>query len=127
GHGTTNPVFGSNANLKSVGPSCRSNGTALLPIGFAGFNGWFAFSSIPVPSSYNVIENVFENPPPLPVHTSDPNSGTLIHRILNAFTFANPNACTGNVLRSIRHELGFRSAQAGDIFGNPARNASIFG
>ena len=32
-------VFGSPVNRRSVGPSCRSNGTTLLPIGLAGFSG----------------------------------------------------------------------------------------
>ena len=38
-HPTITPVFGSRVYRRSVGPSCRSNGTELLPIGFAGFNG----------------------------------------------------------------------------------------
>src|SRR6185369_17217297 len=126
-HPTITFVFGSVRNNKSVGPSCRSNGTALLPIGFAGFSGWFAFSSMPVPSSYNVIENVFENPLPSPVQTSFPNSGTLIQRILNAFTFAKPTAITGKSLKSIARAFGLRSAHAGAIFGAPLRNAGTVG
>src|ERR1043165_2901260 len=126
-HPTIVPVFGSLVNLRSVGPSCRSNATALLPIGFAGFNGWLAFSSIPVPASKIVVENVFDSPPPSPVHTSLPNSGTLIHLTLNALMFANPSACTGNVLRSNVLEAGFKSAHAAAIFGNPALNSGTVG
>src|SRR6185295_4706615 len=99
-HPTITFVFGSVRNTRSVGPSCKSNGTALLPIGFAGFNGWLAFSSMPVPSSYRVIENVFVSPDCADTHNSFPNSGTLIQRILNAFTFAKPTAMTGNVPRN---------------------------
>src|SRR6185369_1680200 len=118
---------GSVRNTKSVGPSCKSNGTALLPIGFAGFSGWFAFSSMPVPSSYNVIENVFVTPACAPAHASFPNSGTLIQRILNAFTFAKPTAITGNVPGNPAREPGFRSVHAGAIFGAPLRNAGTVG
>src|SRR6185369_12431394 len=84
-------------------------------------------TTAPVPSSYSVIENVFENPPPSPVQTSFPNSGTLIHRILNAFTFANPTAITGKSLKSSARAFGLRSAHAGAIFGAPLRNAGTVG
>jgi hypothetical protein len=65
----------------------------------------------------NVTENVFDAPAssPAAVQSSSPNSGTLIHLTLNAFTFANPNACTGNVQSSADLESGFRSAQAGAL------------
>src|SRR5213083_1158426 len=111
-------------NRRSVGPSCRSKGTELLPIGLAGFNGWFAFSSIPVPSSYSVTENVLDA---FVVHNSAPNCGTLIHRILNAFTFAKPSAWTGNVHRFAPREAGLMSVHAGAILFSPARNSGTVG
>src|SRR6185295_6212956 len=131
-HPTITFVFGSVRNTRSVGPSAQSKSAELLPIGLAALKPRELFSSddvaepettAPVPSSYSVIENVFENPPPSPVQTSFPNSGTLIQRILNAFTFAKPTAITGKVLKSISHDEGLRSAHAGAIFGAPLRNA----
>src|SRR5512143_1512738 len=143
GHPTNVPVFGSRVNRRSVGPSAQSNATALFPIGFAGLKSHELFSSdavadgpftrpasggttAPVPSSNNVIENVLEKPPPAPAHPSLPASGTLIHLSLNALTFANPKACTGNVRKSISHEVGFKSVHAGAILGSPPRNSGMF-
>src|SRR6185436_426252 len=80
-------------------------------------------STAPVPSSYRVIENVFVSPDCAAAHASFPTSGTLIHRILNAFTFANPTAITGNVPGNAAREFGFKSAHAGAIFGAPRQNA----
>src|SRR5438128_697269 len=124
GQPTSTPVFGSRVKRKSVGPSCRSNGTALLPIGLAGFNGCEAFSSMPVPSSYSVTANVLLA---LVVQLSEPNSGTLIQRTLNALMLAKPSACTGKVARFTARELGSRSAHAGAIFGKPKRNSGTVG
>src|SRR4030095_13298110 len=62
----------------------------------------------------------------VPTQSSEPNSGTLIHLTLNAFTFAKPNACTGNVQRLISRELGFKSVQAGAILGGPVLKSGIF-
>ncbi len=119
GQPTTIPDTGSLLNLNAVGPSNRSNATALFPIGFAGFSGWFAFSSSPVPSSNRSIENVLMDP-----QHSNPNSGTLIFLILKSLTPANPSACTGNVLRNPpARDPGFRSHQAAAILGRPDRNA----
>src|SRR6266571_2052505 len=134
-------------NRRSVGPSNWSNAAELLPIGLAGFSGWFSFSSKPVPSSYSVIENVLVAPPtrpPPPTQHSKPNSGTLIQRTLNSLLLANPSAITGKVLNAgapagfvkvpgnwqlaPKARLpGFRSAQAAAIFGRPRRNAGIDG
>src|SRR5262245_52036730 len=100
---TSVPVFGSRVNLRSVGPSAQSNAAALFPIWFPAAKARLLFSSdavgtpantglvvggttAPVPSSNSVIENVFDNPLPCAVHASWSNSGTLIHRTLNAFT-----------------------------------------
>ena len=83
---------------------------------------------MPVPSSYNVIENVFVRVPNCAAtHASFPNSGTLIHRILNAFTFAKPTASTGNVLRFTAREFGIQDpptpARSSALrFGMPARS-----
>src|SRR5262249_17875403 len=88
----------------------------------AGLKGWFAFSSIPVPSSYRSIENVLLDP-----QHSNPNSGTLIHLIRKSLTAANPSACTGNVFRAPPvPEPGFRSVHAAAIFGRPDLNAGTF-
>src|SRR5512143_1922537 len=134
---TNTPVFGSRVNLKSVGPSCRLNkacpSSRLLPIAADGLNDSVVFSSAPVPSSNNVTENVFDapaipvniwSPICVPTHPSDPNSGTLIHLTLNAFTLANPNACTGNEHRLTARALGFKSVHAGAILGSPCRNCN---
>src|SRR5215471_3229864 len=116
------PDTGSLLNRSAVDPSNRSNATALFPIGFAGFNGWFAFSSTPVPSSNRSIENVL-----LELHASNPNSGTLIHLIRKSLIAANPSACTGNVFKNpFAREPGFRSAHAAAIFGRPALNNGTF-
>src|SRR5262249_26050509 len=104
-------------------------------IGLAGLNGWFAFSSIPVPSSNSVTENVFEVPDsnmvPFgsaePVQPSSANLGTLIHLTLNAFMFANPKAKTGKSRLKDARASGFRSAHAGAIFGSPALNLGTVG
>src|SRR5262245_12388588 len=122
------PVVGSVTNLRSVGPSRRSNGTALFPIGFTGFSGWFAFSSIPVPSSNRFIENVFPPiPNPLVAQRSESNSGTSIQRILKSLTPANPRACTGNVNKLTLRDDGLRSTQAGAILGGPVLNSGTVG
>jgi hypothetical protein len=62
-----------------------------------------------------------------PTQNSDPNSGTLIQRTLNAFTLANPSAITGNVPQFTDRDNGFKSAHAGAIFGNPNLNAGTLG
>src|SRR3989442_9101177 len=82
---------------------------------------------MPVPSSNNVTEKVFENPPPFPVHSSLPNCGTLIQRTLNALMFANPNACTGKSLKSRSHAEVLRSVHAGAIRGGPVLKAGTVG
>src|SRR5438128_1320600 len=135
GQPTSTPVFGSRVKRKSVGPSCRSNGTALLPIGLAGFNGCEAFSSMPVPSSYSVTANVFDSPDAsnvpaalaVPVQVSEPNSGTLIQRTLNALMLAKPSASTGKARSVAARAAGFRSAHAGAILGKPTRNSGTVG
>src|SRR5690242_3358454 len=135
GQPTSVPVFGSRVNRRSVGPSCRSNGTALLPIGLAGLSGCEAFSSMPVPSSYNVTAKVFDSPEPMkvplgsadPVQPSEPNSGTLIHRTLKALMLAKPSANTGKLRSVAARAAGFRSAHAGAIFGSPKRNSGTVG
>src|SRR6185436_7386649 len=76
-----------------------------------------------VPSSYSVTEKVLEKPPPAPVQTSCSNSGTLIHRTLNALMLAKPSACTGKSRRSKSHAVGFKSTHAGAILGAPVRKA----
>src|SRR5262249_19004928 len=128
GHPMITPVVGSVTNLRSVGPSKRSNGTVLFPIGFAGLSGWFAFSSIPVPSSNRLIENVF---PPKPnafvEQPSEPNSGTLIHLILKSLTLANPSACTGKLIGFTALADGLRSVHAGAIRGGPILNSGTVG
>src|SRR5581483_8658135 len=135
GQPISTPVFGSRVKRRSVGPSCRSNGTALLPIGLAGFNGWLAFSSTPVPSSYSVTEKVFASPEPMnvpfgnaePVQPSEPNSGTLIQRTLKALMLAKPKARTGKSRKVVARAAGLRSAQAGAIRGSPKRNSGTVG
>src|SRR5262245_48414781 len=74
---------------------------------------------MPVPSSNSVTENVLLDPQPSP-----PNSGTLIHRTLNAFTFPNPSACTGKFLGLTALAFGFKSVHAGAILGGPALKSS---
>src|SRR5262249_4239443 len=141
-------------NRRPLRPSRRSNGTELLPIGLP-LSAWSSFSSKPVPSSYNVIENVLVAPATAPdtgvlkpTQHSNPNSGTLIQRTLNALTLANPIAITGNVLNAgppsglpntpvgvvgptqdepTTRLDGLRSAQAAAIFGGPIRNSGTLG
>src|SRR3989440_659346 len=137
GQPTKMPVFGSRVKRRSVGPSCRSKAPdaigahgPLVPIGLAGFNGWHAFSSMPVPSSYSVTEKVLLLLPGetlVPVQPSEPNSGTLIQRTRKALTLAKPSACTGNDVRFTDRADGLRSAQAGAILGRPARNSGTVG
>src|ERR1041384_5171960 len=125
-------------NLRSVGPSAQSNATALLPIGLAALKARELFSSdavgdevtAPVPSSYSVTEKVLLVLPGdtlVPVQDSSPNLGVLNHEILNAFTFTNPSAITGKLVRSADLELGLRSAHAGAIFGTTVRNCGTPG
>src|SRR5881392_1075913 len=86
---------------------------------------------MPVPSSNNVTENVFDAPARFPaaaeVHASSPNCGTLIHLTLNALMFANPNACTGKVPQFTARADGFKSVQAGAIRGVPDLNSGTVG
>src|SRR5215471_14431386 len=127
---TTIPDTGSLLNLSAVDPSNRSNATALFPIGFAGFNGWFAFSSTPVPSSNRSIENVFRES-----QFSFPNSGTLIHLIRKSLIAANPSACTGNVFVKpvgatpppLVLLAGLKSVHAAAIRGKPDLNNGTLG
>src|SRR5882724_7788076 len=136
GHPTITPVFGSRVNRESVGPSCRSNaGSTLSPVGSSGSRILFEFSSMPVPSSNSVTENVLDAPAKLtaplklgapPVQASFPNSGTLIHLTLNALMFANPKACTGNVPQLTARADGFKSVHAGAIRGGPTRKSGTF-
>src|SRR5262249_13051526 len=121
------PVFGSRVNLRSVGPSSRSNATALLPIGFAGLSGWFAFSSMPVPSSNSVTENVFVTPPPVATQPSLPNSGTLIHRTLKELTLVNPSARTGKSTGAPAPPAGSKPARAGAFRGAPPLSPGTVG
>src|SRR5215210_5316420 len=125
-HPTFTLVVGSTLNLRSVGPSCRSKaGSALSPVGSAGSSNWSWFSSSPVPSSYKVTANVlppspFHDVPPAVIPTdeqhSEPNSGTLYHFTLKAFTLTNPKACSGNVFKNPpARDRVMRSAQAGAI------------
>src|SRR6185369_3022525 len=133
-HPTNVFVFGSRLNLKSVGPSCRSKaGSTLSPVGSAGSRSLLEFSSIPVPSSNNVIEKVLltratgnpnkSNPP----HASRPSSGTLIHRILKLFTPEKPMAWSGKAVGLIARALGFKSAHAGAILGGPVLSSGTVG
>src|SRR5436853_7295449 len=115
-------TLGTTEKRKSVGPSCRSKGTELLPIGLAGSSFWLAFSSMPVPSSYSVTAKVLLALPGdtvVPVQSSSPKRGTLIQRTLKALTLAKPNACTGNAARLTSRDEGFKSAHAGAIPGGP--------
>jgi hypothetical protein len=135
-HPTITPVFGSRVNRRSVGPSAQSNADELLPIGFVERNACELFSSdavaavvtVPVPSSNSVTENVLDAPAnPAAVQASSPDSGTLIHLTLNAFTLANPNACTGNVPQFTALADGFKSVHAGAILAGPDLNVGTVG
>src|SRR5262249_7446992 len=130
---TSEPVLGSRVHRRSVGPSSKSKGTALLPMGLAGFSGWFAFSSSPTPSSKRVMAKVFPlvatgNPKrSVPPQSSNPNSGTLIHRILKVFTPVNPITCNGKDRSLTDLAAVFRSAHAGAIRGAPALSSGTVG
>src|SRR5688572_12881184 len=83
---------------------------------------------MPTPSSYKVTPKVLPPRPKLLVEQpSLPNSGTLSQRTRKALTLAKPSACTGKLIGLTARAFGFKSAQAGAIFGKPDRKSTTFG